>query len=175
MIKSIQGFPGYFISDDGRVLSKIGNGNMVGYLKKTAKEMRLKADHNGYNVICLRKDKKRRYLKVARLVAMNFIQNIGNKPQVNHKNGIKNDDRKSNLEWCTASENVKHSYSVLGKIGPRGEKCGTSKLNSKQINLIRHLKKIGTMTQKEIAKIFKVDQSNISHIFSGKTWQLTNS
>ncbi len=57
---------------------------------------------------------------VHRLVAIHFIRKRKNKPYVNHKNGVKHDNRVENLEWCTSSENNLHAYRVLGRVGKNG-------------------------------------------------------
>lgn len=56
-----------------------------------------------------------RWYKTHRLVGMQFIPNPENKSDINHINGIKHDNRVENLEWLTHSENILHSYQVLGR------------------------------------------------------------
>jgi len=103
--KDIQGFEGlYKISNFGRVLSF-----------KKGKMKNLCIDKDGYLVVNLYKKNKNHNKKVHRLVADAFIPNPNNLPEVNHKN--ENNDKANNyvdnLEWCTKSKNMKHSFLVL--------------------------------------------------------------
>lgn len=78
----------------------------------------------GYWRVALHKSGVIKYLLVHRLIALHFIPNPKNKPQINHKNGVRDDNRLENLEWCTTSENGLHSYRVLGNIGSATGKFG---------------------------------------------------
>lgn len=104
--KKILGFEQYEISSDGRIRN-----TTTGTIITPAKTQL------GYLIVVLwsKKIHRQKTLKVHRLVAQHFIPNYDNKPEINHKNGIRDDNRVENLEWCTRSENVKHSYDALGR------------------------------------------------------------
>ncbi len=84
-------------------------------------------DRNGYPQFTLHKNNAKRTTKVHRLVAEAFIPNPENKPCVNHKNGIKTDNRVENLEWCTYSENNRHAFKMGLNTPNIGVKNGMSK------------------------------------------------
>lgn len=86
-----------------------------------------------------RKEKHHYRFRVHRLVALAFIPNPNNYPHINHINGIRNDNRISNLEWCTNSMNALHSFRVLGRIHPATGRFGESSAKSKSVKQYRYL------------------------------------
>lgn len=75
-----------------------------------ARELSKIPDKDGYLMVGLNRDGYQKKIAIHRLVAMAFVSGSG--PMVNHLNGIKSDNRSSNLEWCDASRNERHAYEI---------------------------------------------------------------
>lgn len=118
--KTVDGYEGYQISSLGR-LRKEKNGRFY-YLKQSKRWSQHKEKSGCYYMeYALYKNGKRKTFAVHRLVATAFIPNDNNYPVVNHKNGIKDDNRVDNLEWCTHKQNSIHAYCVLNVTKNYGE------------------------------------------------------
>jgi hypothetical protein len=102
------------------------------------------------------------------LVARAFIENPLNKPFVNHKNGIKSDNRVENLEWCTPYENSEHATRT-GLHDLKGEKAPHSKLTEIEVLQIRELD--GKFTRKQIGSMFGISREQSRDIIRRKNWK----
>lgn len=155
ILKEIPGLPGYFATSGGDIISMQSrwpsmNGRVLA--KSMAGAGYLKVSPNA------------KTMYVHHLVALAFIGQRAPGMQINHIDGDKRNNRPDNLEYVTASQNGMHAANVLGKH--RGEKNGSAKLTPHQVMLI----KCDPRRQSLIAKQYKISQSNVSHIKSGKTW-----
>jgi len=110
IFKDVLGYEGlYQVSDLGRIKSlekKLFNG--ISYFIQKEKILNPSFEKDGYKQISFFKEKKEKKLKVHRLVGISFVDNPENKPQINHKDEIKDNNFYKNLEWLTASENMKY-------------------------------------------------------------------
>ena len=113
------------VSDDGNIysLDKLKVRKNGRYDNRRGKKLSPKIDKYGYEKVSLTNNGKRKEYSVHRLVAMAFIPNLENKPTINHKNGIKTDNRIENLEWATHKEQTRHAIDTgLLKISLNGLK-----------------------------------------------------
>lgn len=168
--KDIQNYEGlYQVSNLGRVKS-LPRPNK----RKNEIIMTPHLQNTGYYYITLHKPKKEKKVTIHRLVAKAFISNPKNKPYVNHKNGIKTDNRIENLEWVTNKENIEHAIKkglipkdkfLKMKIQPlSSKKIG---MYDKQMNFIRDFR--DSMEAERFLKSIgiKAHSSNIRAVCTG--------
>ena len=162
-IKAIEGYEAlYAISDEGKIFNL-----------RTGREKHKVVMPSGYEYIHLNKgDKNGRMFRVHRLVAKAFIPNPDRFPQVNHINGNKQDNRASNLEWCTPLQNQRHAIES-GLFNTVGEENPSAKLTEGQVRRIRkeYVKGDPVHGAKALGKKYGVTDVCIRYAVLRKTWK----
>lgn len=152
---AVVGYEGkYSVTEDGRVWSHFYRRWMRGTLAMV-----------GYWYVALRKNGETSHVLVHRLVAEAYLPNPDGKRTVNHKDGNKQNNRTSNLEWATDGEQQVHALAT-GLSSNSGELHYAAKLSSVDVEYIRSLK--GVSTPKEIAAMYGVTPLHVSDILAGR-------
>ena len=155
-------YEGYYVTTDGRVWSE-----------KSKKFLSIFPDKDGYLICSLRHAGKSKLHKVHRLVALSFLPNPENKPQVNHIDGNKANNHIDNLEWASAKENINHAWNSGLSKSISGSARTDSKLTEEDVLYIRtnYIPKSPDFGGRALAKKFNVVPSVISNVVKGKTYK----
>lgn len=169
--KDIPGFEGlYQASSLGRIkaLCTLGIMRSKGYSTRKEKILSQKlSKKTGYLYISLTDENgNRKTFLPHRIIGSLFVPNPENKKEINHKKGIKTDNRAKEIEWATASENQIHAYSTGLNVAKIGEDCyGTSLTNKIVLTIFNTLD-----TPRNISQTFNIPIHVIYQIKNGKNW-----
>ena len=161
--RKIKGYKDYEVSNLGRVRS----------FKKGVRVLKPGSLRRGYKSVTLSREGVGKSFRVHRLVGMAFLPLIKGKTQINHKDGKPWNNELNNLEWCNASENVLHSFRVLGKyVTNRAKLLNQYTLDGKlvrQWKSMAHAEREGGFSFKNISDVCRKRGTRVSH--KGFKWQ----
>jgi len=167
--RDVPNFEGYQVNSIGKVRSVDRFcGDRRGVIH--GKLLKPFINRRGYLEVNLYKNSKSTTKIIHRLVAKAFIPNDFNKPQVNHIDGNKLNNKVSNLEWMSNSENQLHAYSLGLQPSRAGENNVKAKITDKSVTELKVLYNSGK-TIVDISNIMNINVSIIRNIIYGRTWK----
>jgi hypothetical protein len=137
--------------------------------KKEGSLLSVHLHHSGYYFVHLWVNNEHKNYILHRLIAEAFIPNPNNYPLINHINGIKTDNRIENLEWCTHSHNMKHSYKMHPDIS-KGERNSCSKLKEWQVLEIYEKAWKSNLNGVKIGALYGISWKHVNDIKHGRSW-----
>lgn len=168
--KEIPGFDGkYSISKDGKIRSLYSRWGK----RKNPMELSVWQQDKGYKCVKLTRNNGSKKYYIHKLLAQAFIPNPENKPCVNHKDGDPTNNKLSNLEWATYSEDQKHAHKsgLNNKDYATGQNNNLSKLTENEVLEIRAAHKLDCFNYTEMADAYDVSDVTIRNIIKRKTWK----
>lgn len=175
--KEVPGYEGYYMASSfGRVHSvdraivQTGKKTHPRYVKGVL--LVQKINEAGYSTVYFCRDGVRKNLLAHRIIAITFIENEHNRPQVNHKKGLKTKNRRWLLEWATPAENIQHAHKTglmhnrgpfkgeSGNVHPLGKKVYAYDINGKLIGIYN--------STRHVANVFNIRQMAVSDYCRGK-------
>lgn len=174
--KDIAGFDGiyqinkYGVVKNTRPVSWIGKSrfNSAGEFFLNSKNT---SQGYGYVTLSPPNGGKVKRLTVHRLVALHFVDNPNNYPNVHHINSIRIDCFYKNLEWCTQKTNMRRMHEAGRSGSPVGEKHPRAKLTESDVVEIRKLYSTGEYSQQDLAKVYGINRANISTVVRNTSWK----
>lgn len=150
-LRILDGFSNYRVSPEGLILNI-----------KSKKYLKNQNSRNNYQTVTLYSDeKKSKKFRVHRLVALLFLDNPENKPDVNHKDGVKTNNHFSNLEWVTVAENNVHANIVVKYPRKAGKYTGQLHSKAKKFLLVKGNEKIELYGYSELATFLNLKRAYI--------------
>ena len=169
--KPVLGFEGLYEVSDVGTFRRLVTRNLNPL--QTPKELKF-GDRRGYASVTLCKGGETKTFQSHRLTWSAFNGPIPEGLQINHKNGQKRDNRLDNLEVVTPSENTKHAFDHLGRVGVKqdtaGSKNGRAILDEAKVEDIRQRYKEGKKAI-DLAKTYSVSPATVYMLLSERTWK----
>lgn len=159
----------YEVSNIGRFR---GKGRFVNYPKwkrfVDGKIRKISINVNNYHTVSIKLKGKEKTLFIHKEVAKAFIPNPENKKEVNHKDGDKNNNCVSNLEWVTRHENIEHAFRNKLIVPAVGENQSNTVLTN---DVVRYIMSQNEKGARELARELNIkSHTTISAVRLGKTW-----